>query len=312
MKTGAAHREFTAKPGASSGQVRPGEPILQAEHISKSYGSRSVLNDVSLTVRAGEWVGIIGPNGSGKSTLLSLLSGADSPAGGRIELKGRSLRSYTRKALSQTMAVLLQESLPPIGYSVREVVEMGRFPYQSWFGSETEDSGPYIDSIMERLQLTELEERPIDRLSGGQRQRVALAKLMAQSPSIVLLDEPTTYLDIRYQVQFMDVVRDWQQDCGLTVVSVLHDLNLAALYCDRLVVVHEGRIAADGAPEEMMSPDVIARYFDTRAAIVPHPGNGRPQLLMCPAHTEAEEETGIKQEQKEVEAGTEGDEAARA
>lgn len=312
MKTGAAHWEFTAKPGASSGQVRPGEPILQAEHISKSYGSRSVLNDVSLTVRAGEWVGIIGPNGSGKSTLLSLLSGADSPAGGRIELKGRSLRSYTRKALSQTMAVLLQESLPPIGYSVREVVEMGRFPYQSWFGSETEDSGPYIDSIMERLQLTELEERPIDRLSGGQRQRVALAKLMAQSPSIVLLDEPTTYLDIRYQVQFMDVVRDWQQDCGLTVVSVLHDLNLAALYCDRLVVVHEGRIAADGSPEEMMSPDVIGRYFDTRAAIVPHPGNGRPQLLMCPAHTDAEEETGIKQAQKEVEAGTEGDEAARA
>lgn len=311
MKTGAAHRELTAKPEASSGQNRPGEPILQAEHISKSYGSRTVLNDVSLTVRAGEWVGIIGPNGSGKSTLLSLLSGADSPAGGRIELKGRTLRSYTRKSLSQTMAVLLQESLPPIGYTVREVVEMGRFPYQSWFGSEAEDSGPYIDSIMERLQLTELEERPIDRLSGGQRQRVALAKLMAQSPSIVLLDEPTTYLDIRYQVQFMDVVRDWQQDCGLTVVSVLHDLNLAALYCDRLVVVHEGRIAADGTPEELMSPDVIARYFDTRAAIVPHPGNGRPQLLMCPAHTDAEQNAGTKA-QKEEEARTEDDEAARA
>ncbi|MGG4392746.1 ABC transporter ATP-binding protein [Paenibacillus thiaminolyticus] len=311
MKTGAAHREITAKPGASSGEVRSRDPILQAEHISKSYGSRTVLNDVSLTVRTGEWVGIIGPNGSGKSTLLSLLSGADSPAGGCIELKGRSLRSYTRKALSQTMAVLLQESLPPIGYSVREVVEMGRFPYQSWFGSEAEDSGPYIDSIMERLQLTELEERPIDRLSGGQRQRVALAKLMAQSPSIVLLDEPTTYLDIRYQVQFMDVVRDWQQDCGLTVVSVLHDLNLAALYCDRLVVVHEGRIAADGTPEELMSPDVIARYFETRAAIVPHPGNGRPQLLMCPAHTEAEQEAGTEA-QKEEEARTEDDEAARA
>ncbi|WCR26785.1 ABC transporter ATP-binding protein [Paenibacillus thiaminolyticus] len=311
MKTGAAHRELAAKPEASSGQNRPGEPILQAEHISKSYGSRTVLNDVSLTVRAGEWVGIIGPNGSGKSTLLSLLSGADSPAGGRIELKGRTLRSYTRKSLSQTMAVLLQESLPPIGYTVREVVEMGRFPYQSWFGSEAEDSGPYIDSIMERLQLTELEERPIDRLSGGQRQRVALAKLMAQSPSIVLLDEPTTYLDIRYQVQFMDVVRDWQQDCGLTVVSVLHDLNLAALYCDRLVVVHEGRIAADGTPEEMMSPDVIARYFDTRAAIVPHPGNGRPQLLMCPAHTDAEQKAGTEA-QKEEEARTEDDEAARA
>lgn len=298
MKPGMGQWEFTVKPGAASEQVCPGKSILQAEHISKSYGSRSVLNDVSLTVRPGEWVGIIGPNGSGKSTLLSLLSGADSPAGGRIELKGRSLRSYTRKALSQTMAVLLQEPLPPIGYSVREVVEMGRFPYQSWLGSEAEDSEPYIDSIMERLQLTELEERPIDRLSGGQGQRVALAKLMAQSPSIVLLDEPTTYLDIRYQVQFMDVVCAWQQDCGLTVVSVLHDLNLAALYCDRLVVVHEGRIAADGTPEELMSPDVIERYFDTRAAIVPHPGNGRPQLLMCPAHTEVEE-----LEQMEGEAG---------
>lgn len=257
--------------------------IIEVQGLSKHYGEKRILQDVDLRVQAGEWVGIIGPNGSGKSTLLSLLSGADRPTSGSIQVNGLALASYKRRALSQMMAVLQQEALPPLGFTVREVVEMGRFPFQSWFGSESLDSGALVDRIMERLQLTELADYPLDRISGGQRQRTALAKLMVQSPSIVLLDEPTTYLDIHYQVQFMDIVRDWQKDCGLTIVSVLHDLNLASLYCDRLVVIHDGGIAAQGTPEELMNPELLSRIFATGTTIVPHPDTGRPQVLIRPS-----------------------------
>ncbi|MBG9737943.1 ABC transporter ATP-binding protein [Paenibacillus alvei] len=258
--------------------------IIEVQGLSKHYGEKHVLHDVGLRVEAGEWVGIIGPNGSGKSTLLSLLSGADRPTSGSIQVNGQALASYKRRALSQLMAVLQQEALPPLGFTVREVVEMGRFPFQSWLGSESEDSGALVDRIMERLQLTELADYPLDRISGGQRQRTALAKLMVQSPSIVLLDEPTTYLDIHYQVQFMDIVRDWQKDCGLTIVSVLHDLNLASLYCDRLVVIHDGGIAAQGTPDELMNPELLSRIFATDTTIVPHPDTRRPQVLIRPSH----------------------------
>lgn len=256
--------------------------IIEVQGLSKHYGEKHVLQDVDFAVKSGEWVGIIGPNGSGKSTLLSLLSGVDRPTSGSIQLAGQMLGTYKRRALSQMMAVLQQEALPPLGFTVREVVEMGRFPFQSWLGSESEDSGEIVDRIMEKLQLTELADHPLDRISGGQRQRTALAKLMVQSPSVVLLDEPTTYLDIHYQVQFMDIVREWQQDCGLTVVSVLHDLNLASLYCDRLVVIHGGGIAAQGTPEQIMTTELLSRIFATETTVVPHPDTGRPQILIRP------------------------------
>ncbi|MCR8979545.1 ABC transporter ATP-binding protein [Brevibacillus laterosporus] len=263
-------------------QKEQNAPVISVCDVSHRYGNQSVLQQVSIEIRAGEWLGIIGPNGSGKSTLLSLMSRAETPSAGQILVYGKDIKSYGRKKLSQHMAVLQQETIPAIHYTVQEIVEMGRFPYQSWWGTETEDSGPFIDSIMDRLQLKKLANKRLDQLSGGQRQRAALAKLMAQSPSIVLLDEPTTYLDIHYQVQFMDVVQEWQQDCGVTVVSVLHDLNLASLYCDRIIVLHDGRISAEGTPTEMMTTKRLSDVFQVNTAIVPHPKTERPQVLVCP------------------------------
>ncbi|MCR8994149.1 ABC transporter ATP-binding protein [Brevibacillus laterosporus] len=257
-------------------------PVISVCDVSHRYGNQAVLHQVSIEIGAGEWLGIIGPNGSGKSTLLSLMSRAETPSAGQILVYGKDIKSYGRKKLSQHMAVLQQETIPPIHYTVQEVVEMGRFPYQSWWGTEAEDSGPFIDSIMERLQLKRLANKRLDQLSGGQRQRAALAKLMAQSPSIVLLDEPTTYLDIHYQVQFMDVVQEWQRECGVTVVSVLHDLNLAALYCDRIIVLHDGRISAEGTPTEMMTTERLSDVFQVNTAIIRHPQTERPQVLVCP------------------------------
>ncbi len=254
---------------------------LQISHIHHAYGSRVILQDLSFQVKNGEWVGIIGPNGSGKSTLLSLLSRAERLQSGHIEVYNKPIEAYKRKELSQLMAVLQQEALPSLPFSVREVVEMGRFPHQSWFGGEKQDSTALVDHIMEQLELTQLAEQPLEQLSGGQRQRAALGKLMAQSPSLVLLDEPTTYLDIHHQVQFMDVISEWQQDCGLTVVSVLHDLNLAALYCDRILVLHQGQLVADGAPEDIMTSQILSDVFETRTVIVPHPEVAKPQVLIC-------------------------------
>lgn len=257
--------------------------MIEVKKLSKTYGRQAVLHDVAWSVRKGEFWGLIGPNGSGKTTLLNLISGVERPDAGGIMLEGRPLSSYDRKALSRKIAVLQQDGLPPVSYSVRDVVEMGRFPYQDWRGREKdgpEDTRRLLGEIMDKLELTALENRPLSALSGGQRQRAALGKVMAQQPELVLLDEPTTYLDLRYQMQFMELVAGWQREEGLTVVAVMHDLNLAALFCDRLLVLSEGRIVAEGTPEDILSTAMVEKVYQVKAHRVPHPDSGVPQLLL--------------------------------
>ena len=261
--------------------------IVVAEHVDKRFPdgagrSRKVLDDVGFTVRKGETVGIIGPNGSGKSTLLRLISGVETASGGRVLLKGKEAAAYPRKQLARWLAVLQQDALPPIGFTVREVIGMGRYPYQNWLGDEREDPSALIESVMERLGLTALADRTLERLSGGERQRVALGKVMVQEPELLLLDEPTTFLDIGYQVQMMDYIRDWQRESGLTVVAVLHDLNLAAQYCDRIIVLHEGRKVREGPPADVIESDLIASVYGTRPIVLPHPVSLAPQILLTP------------------------------
>lgn len=255
-------------------------PILQGSGIQKSLGGKQVLKNIDTTIYHGECFGIIGPNGSGKSTLVKLLSGADSEYEGEITYHQRKLSSYTRKQLARQIAVLQQEALPPIGFTVQEVIEMGRYPYQNWLGEDTEDSGSIIENIIRELDLGHLVDRPIDRLSGGERQRVALAKTAAQQPELLMLDEPTTYLDIGYQQQMMEYIRKWQQRSNLTVIAVLHDLNLAALYCDRIMVLHNGRVVETGTPEEVFREDLLEEVYGIRPAIVRHPVSGVPQILL--------------------------------
>ena len=256
--------------------------MIRVEHVDKHYGTAKVLQDIHFEVKPGTCLGIIGPNGSGKSTLLQCISGVEPTSAGEIVIRNQSLSAYSRKALSQLLAVLQQESLPPVGYSVQEVLEMGRFPFQNWLGRDQTDASTLIAVIAEQLNLAQLLDRPLHELSGGQRQRVALGKVMVQQPEILLLDEPTTYLDIRYQLQFMDYVRKWQRECGLTIIAVLHDLNLAAQYCDQLLVLHGGRQAAIGEPSEILSRERVHEVFGTEPIIIPHPVNGAPQILLQP------------------------------
>jgi len=259
--------------------------MIVAQGLSKAYGRTQVLSEVELRVGKGEWWGIIGPNGSGKSTLMQLLSGVERPSKGSVRLLDREIGSYSRKALARIVAVLQQEGLDPTDFTVREVLEMGRYPFLNWLGREEQDAAPLIDSIMEKLELRDIQERRLTELSGGQRQRVALGKVMVQEPSLLMLDEPTTYLEIHYQLQFMEMVDVWRQASEITVISVLHDLNLAAQFCDKLLVLHEGRVAGMGSPEEVLTEAYISRIFRVMPSVVKHPENGAPQVLLTASRT---------------------------
>lgn len=254
--------------------------IIEVDSLSKRFDNQSVLEEISFSVKRGECLGIIGPNGSGKSTLLKLLSGVESTSAGKIEIRGKQIEQYTRKDLAKWLAVLQQESLPSIGFTVREVIEMGRFPFQNWLGEETTDVERLIDAILDKMGLNELSDRHLENLSGGERQRVALGKTMAQQPKLLMLDEPTTYLDIGHQILLMDRIREWQLEDDLTVISVLHDLNLAALYCDRLLLLHNGRVVAIGSPEDIIRTDLIEEVYGTSPIVMQHPVYGLPQIIL--------------------------------
>ncbi|OAS16958.1 ABC transporter ATP-binding protein [Paenibacillus oryzisoli] len=256
--------------------------MIGVEGLYQSFREQQVLNNMSFEVGQGEFFGIIGPNGSGKSTLLRLLSGMDPVIHGKVCVNGNPISSYTRKELAKWLAVLQQDALPPVGFTVREVVEMGRYPFQNWLGEDSAESEGLIDAIITKLELDGLVDRTIERLSGGERQRVALAKVMAQQPSLLMLDEPTTFLDIGYQIQMMDYIRSWQQESELTVIAVLHDLNLAAQYCTRLMIVHEGRVVTIGTPAEIITSTQIADVYGTEPIVLKHPVSEVPQILLQP------------------------------
>ncbi|RXZ77874.1 ABC transporter ATP-binding protein [Paenibacillaceae bacterium] len=256
--------------------------MIEVQNLVKSGPNGPVLQGLSFTLPTGGIYGIIGPNGAGKSTLLGILSGVIPYDGGEVKLAGKAVGAYSRKALARRLAVLQQEGLPAAGFTVKEVVGMARFPFQNWLGDEpaAADGEKGIDKALAVMGLTSLASRRLDQLSGGERQRVALAKVMAQQPEIVLLDEPTTFLDIGYQVQLLDAVKAWQRREQLTVVAVLHDLNLAAQYCDRLIVIDEGCIVCTGTPQEVVTSRMIRAVYAAEAVVLPHPATGCPQLLL--------------------------------
>ncbi|MGG4130454.1 ABC transporter ATP-binding protein [Paenibacillus illinoisensis] len=264
--------------------VTPNDPLIEVAGAGKMYGEHRALHNVDWRVTEGEWWGVVGPNGSGKSTLLQLIAGTEQPGAGSIRIAGREITSYTRKDLSRMIAVLQQDGLPAISYPVRDVVEMGRYPYQNWLGRESADGAAVVDRVLEELGLTEMADRPLDALSGGQRQRVALAKVMAQEPKLLLLDEPTTFLDIRYQLQFMELLSSWRQKNKITIVAVLHDLNLAAQFCDQILALREGMCVSSGTPHSLMTEENIRDIFRVNPAMVNHPDTGLPQLLLRREH----------------------------
>lgn len=254
--------------------------MLKAKEIIKSYGGQQILDQVSLVLDTGERMGVIGPNGSGKTTLVRLLSGEEQPDQGTIHFLGRPLSTFTRRELAQQIAVLPQGGLPPLPFTVQDIVMMGRYPHQKRWLPPTEEDRRIVSEVLEELQLTMYKDRSLDQLSGGERQRVAMAKVMAQKPKLLILDEPTTYLDIGYQVAILDIIQLWQQKQALSVLIVLHDLNLAAQYCDRLIIMKQGKVIQNGSPEEVLQPAILKDVYGIEPLLMQHPTAKVPQVLL--------------------------------
>jgi len=255
--------------------------MLSVEGLIKRYGQRLVLDNICFQVEKGAFVSILGPNGCGKSTLIRLMAGLERPEGGQVLLEGRPVMAYPRKELARLVAVVAQEGLPPLPYLVYDVVMMGRFAYQKWLRGPSMDDEKLVEKILEQTELTALRNEPLSQLSGGERQRVAIAQAMAQQPRLLLLDEPTTYLDIGHQLSLLNLIREWQKDCGLTVVAVMHDLNLAALYSQKLILMNQGRIRRMGTLQEVITEPLIGEVYGTTPIVLSHPRKGVPQVLLA-------------------------------
>lgn len=255
---------------------------IDIRQLSFTYGGSNVLDGTTFCVPEGSFLGIIGPNGSGKTTLLKLISRVLQPAAGIVELGGRQLNSFAQNELAQTMAVVVQDTSAGYLFSVEEIVLMGRAPYLGRFQTETRQDYEIVRSALEMTGCLHLRQRPVTELSGGERQRVMIARALAQQPNVLLLDEPTSHLDIGYQQDILDLVKRLCTEQGLTVVAVLHELNLAACYCSELVMVEQGRIAAAGPPSRVLTAENIAAVYRTRVMVTPHPALGTPMVSLLP------------------------------
>lgn len=256
------------------------EPAVLIQGLSKTYiEGEPVLSDLALSIARGEIHGIIGPNGSGKTTLLRLIAGYLEPDQGTVEIMGKPVASIPKARLAKIMAFVPQESLVAFPFSVMEVVLQGRYPYLGRLGLEKQED---IDTARWALETTEtfhLRERWIGDLSGGERQRVIIARALAQKPEILLLDEPTSFLDIKHQVNIHELLKRLNREQGLTVISVLHDLTMASTYFDRLCLLHDTRILSMGTPAEVIRYPLIKQAFDTEVYIDINTVTGRPYII---------------------------------
>ncbi|WP_063727417.1 ABC transporter ATP-binding protein [Streptomyces sp. RTd22] len=257
---------MTGHPGTGTG--------LRAERVARTAGGRLIVDGVSLAPAPGSCVGLLGPNGSGKSTLLRLLAGVLAPASGVVTLDGRPLAELHRRAVARRIAVVEQDAATQSELSVREVVGLGRIPHRRpWSGTSAADEEA-VRHALERTGLADRAEQSWHTLSGGERQRAQIARALAQAPRELLLDEPTNHLDIQHQLDLLALVAD----LPVTTVIALHDLNLAAMYCDTLLVLREGRVAAAGAPGDVLTEELIADVYGVRTAVTPDGPDGRPHI----------------------------------
>jgi len=240
---------------------------LDVQGLSFSYPNKEVLRDVAFTAQSGEVLGIIGPNGSGKTTLLKCLRLALRPQEGTIKLNGKSIMGWSRAKLARFFAVVPQSPVISFPFSVLDIVMMGRTPHMSRFQREGRKD---FDIVREALHLTsvdQLYDRPVSELSGGEMQRVIISRALAQQPHILLLDEPTSQLDINHQIEVMKLVQDLARKRGIIVILISHDLNLSMRYCDKLLLLSEGAVFEHGAPADVLTPDSIRKVYGVEAQV---------------------------------------------
>ncbi len=241
--------------------------ILLADGLFVHFGEKRIINNLCLAVEQGKILSIVGPNGSGKSTLLKALSRNLKPENGSVLLDGKDIQSIAAKKLACQMAILHQSSRAPGDLTVRDLVEYGRFPYQHWWKGKEEDKD-IVEWALEQTGLAKLATRLVNTMSGGEQQRVWIAMALAQQPRILLLDEPTTYLDICHQFEILDLITQLNREQGITIIMVLHDMNYAAKYSDCIAVLSEGKIYALGHPNEVITTDMLREVFKVEGRIL--------------------------------------------
>ena len=258
----------------------PTAPVrLAAEGVRLAYGDKVVVDDLDLQLTEGSFTAIVGPNGCGKSTLLRALGRLLRPTSGSVLLDGRAITSTPTREVAKVLGMLPQTPLAPEGLTVADLVARGRHPHQSWLRQWSGDDETVVTEALRWTDLTELADTPVDALSGGQRQRAWISMALAQGTDLLLLDEPTTYLDLAHQVDVLELVGRLHTERGRTVVVVLHDLNLAARYAQRLVAMKDGVLVAAGTPAEVLTEQLLADVFELEARVVPDPVTGTPMVV---------------------------------
>ncbi|HET7627449.1 MAG TPA: ABC transporter ATP-binding protein [Bacillales bacterium] len=253
--------------------------VLEARALSVAYGDVPVLDGLNLDVPEGKITVFIGKNGCGKSTLLSTFARMLKPSSGEVLLNGKKISTRRTKQIARELAVLPQGPTAPEGLTVLQLVKQGRYPYQSWLKQWSDADEAAVRKALDVTGLAELADRPVEALSGGQRQRAWVAMVLAQDTETILLDEPTTYLDMSHQVEILDLLFDLNKKEGRTIVMVLHDLNLACRYADHLVAVNDRTVYAEGAPEEIMSEALVKAIFGLDVKIASDPIFGTPMCI---------------------------------
>jgi len=263
---------------------------LDANQLAGGYGDRPVVEAVNLALEAGEWLSLIGANGSGKSTLLRLLSRILPPQSGRVLLDGRDIHQLAPSVVAKKLALLPQQQVLPEDLSVYQLVGLGRSPHQKWWQWDLDaDSRDRVEQALCWTEIDRYRDRPVTSLSGGERQRAFLALALAQDAKVLLLDEPTTFLDLHYQLQFLALLERLNRDRSLSIVTVLHDINLAARYSDRLALMRDGHLWAIGETEAMLAPDLIRDVFDVEVALMQTPVG----LQICPIAARSAPPSGL-------------------
>lgn len=252
---------------------------IKVKNLSWSYGDEMVLKNIDLTVERGKFYSIIGPNGSGKTTLFKLISNALESKVGSIYLNDRDLKKYSNRELARLVSTVPQNTAVEFDFSVQDIVMMGRAPYLRRFQSESENDLKIVEKAMEMVDIVCLREKQINGISGGERQRAIIARAIAQSTEIMLLDEPISHIDLRYQIELLDTVKRLNREKGITVVAILHDLNLAAEYSDKLFLINKGEIVAKGKPEEVLTESNIEEVYGLKVNLVENPETKKPYII---------------------------------
>ena len=258
---------------------RTGRVRLAAENVRLAYDERVVVDDLDLQLTEGSFTAIVGPNGCGKSTLLRALGRLMRPTSGQVVLDGRAIARTPTREVAKVLGLLPQAPVAPEGLTVADRVARGRHPHQSWLRQWSRDDEAVVAEALAWTDMADLADRPVDALSGGQRQRAWISMALAQGTDLLLLDEPTTYLDLSHQIDVLELVGRLHAERGRTVVVVLHDLNLAARYAQRLVAMKDGAIAASGTPDEVLTERLLADVFDLEARVLADPVAGTPMVV---------------------------------